>query len=240
MSLDQISAELGIPRSTTYRLATTLCDAGFLERGGNARQYRLGLRSAALATAILRQRGSSALIHETLLWLEEQLGETVGISIRLDEYALIIDKVKSRHALAFDPSMGTKLPCFCTAAGRVLLVDHTDEEITKLIEPGIEAHTQYTKTDIRSILAEITLAREQGYAVDNQEWTAGLLCVAVPMRSASGKLTHALAVSAASARTPVENAHSLAVKLREATSLIEPLLTELYDKRQVPASQARN
>ena len=114
--------------------------------------------------------------------------------------------------------VGERLPAYCTALGKVLLggklpmpepaglaLEREAAGSTSVMpaEPlplSIVPRTRATIVDGEKLLDAVRTARIQGYAVDAEECTDGLCCVAAPIEDAEGQVLAAVSLSGPSFR----------------------------------------
>jgi IclR family pca regulon transcriptional regulator len=100
---------------------------------------------------------------------------------------------------------GTRVPAWCTSNGRMLLASLAQEQVERFLaraEP--EQVTVHTIVNKERLALEIARAREQGYAVVDQELELGLRTIAVPLKNFRGEVVAALNISVHAGRMPVE------------------------------------
>jgi DNA-binding IclR family transcriptional regulator len=118
--------------------------------------------------------------------LVEKVGETVFLGVLNGDHITIVDVVESRNEMKITSPPGTRLPLFAGAAGRVLLSQIEEEKAKEIIQKkGLVRYTSKTVIDPRQFLREIEKVREQGYAVDDEEYIPGVRAVAAPLLFAS-------------------------------------------------------
>lgn len=139
--------------------------------------------------------------------LSRRTGETVNLIELVGEDIVYVARFPSQHAVSVDIHIGSRLPAFCTAAGRAILSRYSESEIRARI--GVKqrkAWTENTVTDTPSLLALISKARFDGYAVNDQETFIGDISLAAPLTDASGRPVAAINISAPVPRWTVEQA----------------------------------
>jgi DNA-binding IclR family transcriptional regulator len=133
--------------------------------------------------------------------LSARTRETVFLAIAQGDKAIYIDKVVSDQELRMDAPVGAHRPYNCTAVGKILLQNFSDEEIEELVHRGaFEAKTENSLTGVAAIKAEIGKIREQGWARDDEEFHPGAGCVAAPIYDHEGNIIAALTVSGPAGR----------------------------------------
>jgi DNA-binding IclR family transcriptional regulator len=111
---------------------------------------------------------------------------------------------------------GSHVPLHCTASGKLLLAllpKASRERLTSQLP--LNRYTDSTITDLRRFAGELARIRANRYATDNEEFHAGLVCVAVPVIGKK-RACAALAVHAPVSRMPLERALSYLPVLRKA------------------------
>lgn len=123
-----------------------------------------------------------ALTHDALDQLSAEIGETVHLG-RLDGADIVyLAKRESPHPLRLFSAIGRRLPAHATALGKAVLSAQDAAAVRVLLPDRLQSLTTNTIVDHARLLEELALTRERGYAVDNQENTEGIRCIAVPLR----------------------------------------------------------
>jgi IclR family KDG regulon transcriptional repressor len=175
-------AELvGGDKSQLSRTLRTLEEHGFVERDRETLAYRLGWRLFAVAARV----GESHLVAAAppvLRELVRELGESVHLSVRQGDQVLTVLSESPAATLHAPGRVGGLTPLASTSAGRVLALDLDAAELKAL---GLGRHAD-----------AIAAARALGYAIVREEFEAGLVAAAAPIRDAAGRVVAALNVSA--------------------------------------------
>jgi IclR family pca regulon transcriptional regulator len=198
LGIADMASVLSMSRSTTHRYAATLAQLGYLEQN-SSRRYRLTPRCADVGLSAL---GSMAL-HECsrplLGELRRETGWTVSLAILDGSEVMLVERLRGWRGLhEIDLRLGSsaRLPVHCTAMGKVLLAGLPDPELRDLLVPlTLKRHGPNSITGKRALRAEIEQAREQGYAIDDEELIDGLRSIAVPVLDARGSVLGALDLS---------------------------------------------
>jgi len=106
----------------------------------------------------------------------------------------------------------------CSASGKLFIAHMPPAQRNRLLEHlRYQGYTPNTITSRIGLEAEIARVRAQGYALDNEEFLAGLVCVAVPVFDANKrKVRGSVAVQAPASRFPIERATSALPALQRA------------------------
>jgi DNA-binding IclR family transcriptional regulator len=192
LSLQELCATTGLPKSTVHRLAEQLAALGWLERDPIG--YRVGLRlfevgSLAERRSRLRDRAAphlNALFSATNLTV--QLAILDGASIIYLERIL----APGSHLPTRD---GGRQPAYCTALGKAMLAYAGAPTIESVIADGLPRRTPHTLVTAAALQAELGRIREEGVAFDRGEAYPGITCVAAPIRDVAGLALGAVSVT---------------------------------------------
>ncbi|WP_130836446.1 IclR family transcriptional regulator [Lachnoclostridium sp. Marseille-P6806] len=196
MGLFDISARLGLNKSTAHRILCSLIYMGYAVQEDG--QYRASFKLVQLADEIMSRTDIVRLAHPYLRRLMEQAGETVHLVQREGAGAVYIDKVESRaDGIQMVSRIGRKIPLFCSGVGKAIAAELSEEERRAVWESSeIVRLTPYTITDYGQFLHELEETRKRGYALDNEENETGVRCIAVSLRDYAGRPRYALSISA--------------------------------------------
>lgn len=206
-SLAELTAVLRLPKPTLYRMLAMLERARLVAREPGARRYTPGPRLAALGRNVMLNGSLRAARHAILARLVGEIGETCNFTMLDGDAVVYLDRVEAAWPLRMTLSSGSQVPLHCTASGKLLLA-----LLPKAARARIAAQlslTRYTGTTIidpQRLAAELVRIRTQKYATDNEEFHAGLVCVAVPVSDGSKRVCAAIAVHAPVSRMPLARA----------------------------------
>lgn len=214
LSLAQLARKVGLNRTTTFRMARSLCAYGLLEqtRDGN---YCLGLKIFELGNIVAKQIDLRQIALPYLKELSERFEETAHLGILERNKVLYIEKVESPVHAVRCTDVGKVVDPYCTALGKCLLAGLKNEEIRALLPPKLAQRTPHTIDSIEKLLEEIERVRIQGYALDNEELEIGLKCVAAPLYDYQGKVAGAVSLSGPAHRFTPRRIEEMIAYLRE-------------------------
>jgi IclR family acetate operon transcriptional repressor len=226
-SLEEIAARAELPKSTTHRLLETLIGQAFVEYGSRSGSYRLGLRAAVVGHMAMRTRRPPADVQTLLASAADRIGDGVGLSVLERDQVVMVARALSARPLQWNLGVGAAFSAHSSAAGKVLLAALSDDEIRQRFGGASELPRRTTRTvaSIDQLLAQVRRVRERQFAVDDQELEEGLRCVAVPVCGRAGPQTHALGVSAPTARLSPDDLVRLVGRLRQVAAAMSPHIT---------------
>ncbi|GAA3399080.1 IclR family transcriptional regulator [Streptomyces roseoviridis] len=197
LSAPEITRKLGLPRTTTHELLTTLAARHYLtavpEQPG---RYRLGVRTHQLGSRFSEQLDLAAEGRRVAQETADTCDETVHVAVLEDLDVIYIAKVDSTHAVRMVSAAGRRLPAHCTSVGKMLLASLPEAELDARIDGReLTAMTPDSITDPAALRAELAAIRARGTATEHRESNPDVSCVAAPVRDGSGRVVAALSIS---------------------------------------------
>jgi IclR family KDG regulon transcriptional repressor len=185
LTLTDLSSDLKLSASTTYRLLVTLENRAFVEHNSQNGSYSLGVACLDLGTVFLSHLDLRDRVLPVLEALREECRETVHLAI-LDRNKIEVIYLEKLEGLLPIVVMGSRVggraPAHCTGLGKCLLAYEPDSMVRELqSKTNMRACTPNTITDVDELLAEFASIRKQGYAIDNVEHEPDVMCVAAPV-----------------------------------------------------------
>ena len=191
----KIAEELGVHKSTAFRLIAALERRGLVEQNMDRGKYRLGVGILRLAGATTARLDVVQEARPLARALATETGETVNIAVLSEGAALYLDQIAGGSSLQPHNWVGQRIPLHATANGKVLLSGLTAGQITTEVGQRFRAYTPTTITSLKKLLVDIGNVRDHGYALVVDELEIGLTAVAAPLRNAHGDVIASLSVS---------------------------------------------
>ncbi|MBY4212541.1 IclR family transcriptional regulator [Rhodococcus fascians] len=192
LSLAEVVARTGLPRSTTHRILVDLVEVGWLVRANS--KFELGMTLFELGERVglkHRLRAAALPFMQDLYSVTEQ---TVHLAVRDGNEAVYVEKIHGHSALALPSQIGGRLPLTCTAVGKALLGGETAEIRDRILGQPLRRYTPNSIVDPKRLAQELDSVRRTGIAVEREEAALGGCCLASPVMMA-GRPTAALSVS---------------------------------------------
>jgi IclR family acetate operon transcriptional repressor len=219
IALTRIAEGLDLPKASVHRALVALRRRGFVEKSEFGR-YVLGAAYLDVADSFLRGKRLRGLLHEGVCNLSARIDETCHLGVLSGNQVVYIDKVEPKGAASTWSDIGWRNPALATALGRAI-TSHKflDYESFASWFPGPVPHrTPHSLDSLQDIWREVIIARQRGWAIEEQESQIGMSCVAVAVlrghtpiaaisvTAPSERLTESLASSA------VHNLHGVLEK----------------------------
>jgi DNA-binding IclR family transcriptional regulator len=208
--LTDIAAHLDVDKSNASHLLRTLVAAGYAEQT-DGRRYRA-------TSKVLPKRGHDLeeiiacreALHQTLVELVDKTGECAHMAVLVGTRVWYVDKITSPLPLKVDHPIGSLAPLHCTALGKAFLAFGNAPD-AGLLEP----FTPKTITKRQALASEIEATRRRGYAQDDEEFSPGIRCAAVPVHTGAGEMIAAIGISGPTARISLERLDELGSLVRD-------------------------
>lgn len=227
MSLQELSAAAGYPKSTVHGLLSTLRDYGMVAQESDGR-YTLGLRLFECGCAVSAQWDVSKRARPYLEQLAERARGSAFLAVAEGGGVMTLDQCAGGEGPRVMPEVGVCLPLHATAQGKVVAAFLPAAEVRKrLLAAGMPPCTPHTRTDPEALLDELRQVREQGFAVEDGEYKIGLRAVAAPVKDEMGGLRCVIGVVGLFRRVQTEEFQSA---LRQTVAAAEALSAVLDPK----------
>jgi DNA-binding IclR family transcriptional regulator len=188
LSLVEVVDAVQLPKSSVFRLLSSLTERGLCEFDGQTKKYGLGYELLRLADIRRRQTKLSDIAIPIMREIRDKANETVILSIRSGNSRVHIDFVEGLHPMRRMADLGVGAPLYAGAASKVLLAGMEDAEVDAyLSQTNLTAFQKNTITDRKALLHEIRSIRKRGYAESKGELFAGGGGLAAPITDYSGK-----------------------------------------------------
>ena len=179
LNLSQLAREVGLARSTVFRIVATLETEGLLTTGADG-HIQLGTELLSLGSGV-----RSDMRHELRPYLEElslKVNETVDLSILDKDHLIFLDQVARPQRLRAVSGVGLSFPLHCTANGKALLSTLSLADLNRIVPEQLQSFTAMTITTRDDLIKELETIRNTGVAYDREEHTLGICAVGVVVR----------------------------------------------------------
>ncbi|MCP2264856.1 IclR family transcriptional regulator [Promicromonospora thailandica] len=220
--LRDIAEQTGVGRSTTHRLLQLLRTTGYLRRLDDG-AYALGPALIQLGYQALQENPVTAVAAPVLRALAERVRDTVHLAIEDRGQVLYLEKIPGTRGAVMRSQIGHRMPLTRTGIGKALLLDSPDRWRDQFLAERPAAADDGLDRDVLTTDAFVEVMRAsaaRGVAFDLEENEPGILCVAAPVRDASGGIVAAVSVTATRPFMPPERLEALVPVVREAAGRV--------------------
>ena len=231
LGVSELSRLLHLPKSTVFRIVTTLEREQFLERLDTDR-FRIGVSAFKVGSAYATHSDLESAFHRVARRLVDEHNETVQLAILAGTDILYIAKEDCSQSVRLVSKLGSCLPAHATSLGKALLACLSDDELYALYPEGcFTPLTPHSHTLVSRLVEDLWRVRARGWAHDHEEVAVGLQCVGSAIYDSAGTPIAAISISIPSQRMTDERVQGLGVAVRGAASEIGSLLGNLSPGR---------
>jgi IclR family acetate operon transcriptional repressor len=188
----EIATELGVHKSTVFRLLATLEARGLVEQHTERGRYQLGYGVVQLAAGATKMDDLSLLSRPICRQLAETVQETVNVAVHDGRAVISIAQVIGSPTITSVNWVGQRTPMHATAAGKVFMAYMDPEQLDALLAEELQAYTPHTLVHPGTLKEHLALVRERGYAATMDEQEIGLTAVGAPIRTLDGHVIAAV------------------------------------------------
>ncbi|WP_173934363.1 IclR family transcriptional regulator [Chelativorans sp. Marseille-P2723] len=199
-TFSDLGASLGIPKSSLHALLNVLTSRGYIEFDQASRRISLGIRIWETGLAYHRHHGFLKEARAVMENIVRRINETVQLAKLAGSENIYLDKVDSTHPLRLQSEVGLRLSAHATGVGKALLAQLDEADVGGRFPAEMSRHTPNTIGTLEALLDELALTRKRGFAVDNEEYTPGIFCLAVPVYQGAQRATIAMSASVPTSR----------------------------------------
>lgn len=195
-SFTELSGGLNIPKSSLHALLDVMVRRQYLELSGETRRYTLGIRTLEAGEGYLRTHDVIDVARQAMVLLVAEVNETAQLARLSGRENVYLARVDSSHPLRLLSETGRRLQAHATGVGKALLAQLPAAEVAALYD-GVQlpVYTATTLSNPDALAWELDRTRRRGFAIDNQEYTSGVFCLAVPVFGSAGQAEVSLSVS---------------------------------------------
>jgi IclR family pca regulon transcriptional regulator len=204
MAISEAAGLTGLTRAAARRYLLSLVHLGYAEFDGKF--FSLTPRVLRLGHAYLAATPLSKLLQPSVDRIAREAGDPCMAAV-LDETEVVCVAQAAPPRMVFTSlSVGSRLPAYSTALGRVLLAYAPAAHLERYWQKArLEARTAKSLFTRKALEQELIAVRNNGYAIVDEEVELGLRTIAVPIRNTNGVVVAALNVAVHASRISVED-----------------------------------
>ena len=197
LAYSEVVARTEIPKATAHRVLKSLVQMGYLRFDAEAARYFGDLKLASLGSAVTASFDLKGYVRPYLCKLQAETTHTCNLGVLSGNVGVYLDKIESAEAFGIKlySEIGKRFPLHCTGMGKILLAGMEPAEVQRALAGGLKAYTPHTITKPGALKRELAKVRRCGYAMDKEEITRGIVCVAAPIQDGRGDTVAAVSVA---------------------------------------------
>ena len=197
ISFSAVVSRTNLPKATTHRILKSLLRMGYLRFDDEVGRYFGDLRLSFLGSEVMAHFDLKGYVRPHLLKLQADTQHTCNLGVLSGDAGVYLDKLESAEdfGIKLYSAIGKRFPLHCTGMGKILLAGMPPAERRKILARRLKTFTSRTITDPVALERELAKVRRCGYALDREEITRGIMCVAAPIRNGEGDTVAAISVA---------------------------------------------
>lgn len=217
MGLMEISAVLGLHKSTVHRLLMSLIYMGYAKQDETSQKYMLSYKIVSMAGKLLDRMDIMQVAKPYLERLSDLSGEAVHLVAREDNNILYIYKIEAKvGTIRMVSHVGMVHPMYCSGVGKAIMATLPEKELRQIWnESVIEKKTEKTIVDYEEMLRVLEEVKRNGYALDDEENEKGVRCIAACLKSYQNEVKYAFSISGPTSRMTRERVKELSVDVKK-------------------------
>ncbi len=183
----EIAIELGIPKSSLTQLLKTLVHRGYLSYVPESKGYELGPAIANLAKRVNDGTDLMSASRTVLPWVTSETQESCALNVLKGTLTEVKACVMGPNRLMYHMHLGDTAPLYATSGGKAILANLPVEMRKEyMAQVKFEQFTPNTITSVKRLEKDLAKARSTGYAFVTEEYTRGIIGVALPILNKLG------------------------------------------------------
>jgi IclR family acetate operon transcriptional repressor len=215
LTLTEVAQAAGEAPATTYRVLSTLEAHGLVENDPVRQLWSIGAEAFRIGSAFL---GRTALVERSrpiLRDLVAETGETANLAIADSGHVVFLSQVETQEPIRAFFRPGTRSAMHASGIGKAMMAHYPPERTMAILRgQGLPGFTKRTLTDPADLVAELEVTRRRGWAIDDEEHTLGMRCIAAPIFDEHGEPVAGISISGPAERLTRDRAAKLGAVVR--------------------------
>ena len=221
LNLSEIAGSVGLPVSTVHRLLNSMRQANFVDYDEQQSLWSVGVNAFIVGNAYLNKRDFVVQARPFMKQLVAKTGETCNLAILEGDSHVFVAQVECTEVMRMVIQLGSRGAIHASGVGKMLLSALPEKDAMEIIQrTGLPALTAKTITSPSAFAQELSLIRQRGYSIDDEEQTIGLRCVAANIYDEYGEAVCAISISGPSVRITNERIPELSAAVMDTVSQI--------------------
>ncbi|MBR3967115.1 MAG: IclR family transcriptional regulator [Clostridia bacterium] len=196
IGIADISNELDINKNAVTRVLEALVEKNWIYMSDTvAKKYSLTLRPFSMLSGQICNNNLVKIATPHLRDLNQNLGDSVYLGVKNERNVLYLSHYDSTKEVRINGRTGGEYPLNCSAPGKILLSYSNLDEIKSYFDVSVDKRTENTIIKFDNFMAEADKIKKSGYAIDNEEFAKGIICIAVPVFDYAENMVASIGVS---------------------------------------------
>ncbi len=220
MSLTELAEAADQAPATVYRVLTTFAAHGMVEFQAAGQLWNIGPETFRIGSAFLTRTNLVEQSRAVMRDLMTATGETANLAICDGAELVFLSQVETHEPIRAFFRIGARGPIHASGIGKALLAYLPPDRIDRLLRDGLATFTPHTITTRERLLPELAAIRAQGWAMDDEERTPGMRCIAAPIFNEHREAVAGVSISGPADRVGRDRGPALGAEVRDAADRI--------------------
>ncbi len=217
-TITEIADALDLHKSTISRIIKTFIAKNMVDYNRASRMYGIGPAILQMSSRYYKSHSIVSQIKNIMLLLSRQTGESVHLCALSNDSAVVVEQVEGASRLVVNAKVGNREPLHASSVGKCLLAyASVEEQAAMLAHYNYKRFTAKTISSEKQLLSELQEIRQLGYAIDDNELSIDIKCVAVPIFDIMGRCIYSIGISGANSHMNEQGIAEIAEKMIIAT-----------------------
>jgi IclR family acetate operon transcriptional repressor len=194
-TLTELANRTRLNISTCHHLLATLIKRNFVAKVPGKRLYALGGRILYIGHACLQvdlPRRAQTYMES----VNQVTGETVHLTALQGDVIANLSVREARHAVRVETGRLGRIPApHAQSNGKAILAWLPDDEVRRIVGGSQKRYTSNTIVEFDGLLEQLSGVRRTGYAVDDEEYLPGVICIGAAIRDHAGGIVGSISAS---------------------------------------------
>ena len=236
LGVSDLASELSMDKGNVHRILQSLIARGYAQQDIHTKRYRASAKLVSVAGSVLRRLDLRSAAEDICDELVDQTGESVHASQMTSGGPVYVLQRKAPFRVSVETEIGSRPPLHATATGKAVLAYLTEADRAAWTAAPLDRFTFRTISSLEELDRELEATRSRGYAIDDEEYTAGVRCIAAPVFGIDGAVVGCIGVSSPVFRMGIERVPIVAEQLLAAVRRITERLGGPVERNVRPAS----
>lgn len=179
--LREIAKEADTSHTIVHRIFSTFEQHGFLKQNIETGKYELGMKYMEYAAIVRKSMNISSLVLPVMKRICEETQETIVLTWLSGLQGICMEMVESPQSIKYATTVGSSVPLYGGAWGKVIMAYLSDEQQQEIISSGLQAFTELTMTSSEELWKSLEQIREEGWCYSVGEYTLGVVGIGAPL-----------------------------------------------------------
>ena len=182
MTQSGIAKALGLNMTSTYRYINTLVEMGYLEKNAKTKEIRPSTLCLVLCTNLMGTTDHRRMIKEVVDRIHREHNITIDVAFAVNDTLVRIYHREAEETIIYNLPNYSNNCLHNTALGKAYLSSLPDDQMAEKVDAmEFVAKTKKTIVKKKALVAALTKAKVQQYALAEEEYLPGLIAIGAPL-----------------------------------------------------------